>query len=202
MQQPRVLGLCLLRRGFHDTFLFPTHLSASLKYKRASEHSEEVVSVASRFYTKKPRRGDGNVSYCLSGKAGWGLQPSPDREASGTAKPSLLLHKQGNGTLLGYGGTPRKEGTGLELAAHSSTTSRDTRSASLRSGLAESTSVRQLPPAWQKIFIPRVSGVLPVGFNLQHFPRVFLGRAQPCSAGSCGVPCPAPERTRGALCCW
>lgn len=148
---------------------------------------------------QQPTGVTGKVSYRFGGKVGWGLQPSPDREAAGAAKPSLLLHQQGNGTLLGYERTPGKAGTALELAAHSSTTSQDAHSASLRRGLAEPTSIHHLHPAWQKTFIPRISGALSVGFKLQHFHAYFWTTHSPAQPGAAAFPAPLLEGL-GGLC--
>lgn len=148
---------------------------------------------------QQPTEVTGKVSYRFGGKVGWGLQPSPDREATGAAKPSLLLHKHGNGTVLGYERTPGKKGTALELAAHSSTTLRDAHSASLRRGLAESTSIHHLHPAWQKTFIPRISRVLSVGFNLQHFHMSFWATHSPAQPGAAAFRAPLLEGLGGSV---
>lgn len=47
----------------------------------------------------QPTEVTGKVSCCFSGNVVWGLQPSPGGEAPSTARQSLLLHSQGNGSL-------------------------------------------------------------------------------------------------------
>jgi len=99
--------------------------------------------------------------------------------------------------LPGCERTPRKEGTGLVLAPHSSTTSYDLHSASRGRGLAKSPAVHHLHPAWRKLFIPGIGGGLSVDFDLQHLYAYFWATHSPAQPRAAAFSYPSPGRTQG-----